>query len=131
MEEGKFLGPERRKYDRFKDKVFIFGNFRLNLTEEFKAFTGDISAGGVMFETEKDIPQDMRLGLEIYQPKDRQKNMVFAIPVLTKIVWKRKIEKENFEPGENRYRIGIEFLEIKEEYRERIAKYVEEGIYEK
>ncbi len=128
MEEGKFLGPERRKYDRFKDKVFIFGNFRLNPTEEFKAFTEDISAGGVMFETEKDIPQDMRLGLEIYQPKDRQKNMVFAIPVLTKIVWKRKIEKEIFEPGENRYRIGIEFLEIKEEDRERIAKYVEESI---
>ncbi len=119
---------ERRRFSRFKDNIFIFGNLRLNPIEEFKVFTSDISAGGLMFDTEKDIPQDVRLDLEIYQPRDRRKSMIFSIPVSAKIVWKRGIEKENSEQGENRYRIGIEFFELKEEDRERIAKYVEEGI---
>ncbi|MDP2789327.1 MAG: PilZ domain-containing protein [bacterium] len=119
---------ERRRFSRLKDNIFIFGNLRLNPIEEFKVFTSDISAGGLMFDTEKDIPQDVRLDFEIYQSRDRRKSMIFSIPVSAKIVWKREIEKENFEQGENRYRIGIEFLELKEEDRERIAKYVEEGI---
>lgn len=128
MEGNKSLGSERRKYSRLKDNVFIFGDLNSNPTEEFKVFTSDISAGGLMFDTEKDIPQDVKLDLEIYQPRDRRKSMIFSIPVSAKIVWKREIEKENFEQGENRYRIGIEFLELKEEDRERIAKYVVEGI---
>lgn len=130
MEGNKSSSSERRKYPRLKDNVFIFGNLTSNPTGEFKAFTRDISAGGLMFETEKDIPQDMRLDLEIYQPRDRRKSMIFSIPVLTKIVWKRKIEKDNFEQGENKYRVGIEFSEIKEEDRKIIAKYVERKISE-
>ncbi len=127
MEGDKSFGSERRKHPRLKDNVFIFGNLTSSPTEEFKVFTSDISAGGLMFDTEKDISQDVRLGLEIYQPRDRRKSMIFSILVSAKIAWKKKIEKENFEPGENRHRIGIEFLELKEEDREKIAKYVEDG----
>lgn len=128
MEGDKSLGSEMRKYHRLKDNVFIFGNLTSNPNEEFKAFTRDISAGGLMFETEKDIPQDMRLDLEIYQPSDRRKTMVFSIPVLARVVWTRGIEKDNLEEGENKYRIGIEFLEIKEEDRQRVAKFINESI---
>lgn len=131
MEEDKFLGSERRKCRRLKDNVFIFGNLTSSSTEEFKAFTRNISAGGLMFDTEKDIPQDARLGLEIYQPRDRRKTVIFSTSVLARVVWERKIEKDNFEETENKYRIGIEFLEIKEEDRKRIAMYVEEHPLEK
>ena len=127
MERDKSSSSERRKYPRLKDNIFILGNLRSG-SEEFKAFTRDINVGGLMFETERDISEESELELEIYQPANRQKNIIFSIPVLAKMVWKREIEKENFEQGENRYRIGIEFLELKEEDRGRIAKYVEEGI---
>lgn len=128
MAEERILKSERRKYSRLKDNVFIFSNLTSSPTKEFKAFTLDISAGGLMFETEKALPQDMRLDLEIYQPRDRRKSVIFSIPVLAKIVWKKEVEKEDFQQGENRHRIGIEFLELKEEDRKRIAKYVKEGI---
>lgn len=79
-----------------------------------------------MFEIERDIPQDSGLELEIYQPVGRYKRMIFSIPVLAKVIWIRQIEKDNFEAGENKYKIGIEFSEIKEEDRQRITKYLEE-----
>lgn len=125
MKEDKFLGLERRKITRFKDKVFIFGNLRQNSAEELKAFSEDISAGGLMFETEKDISGQSKLELEMYQPMDYGKRMIFSIPILAKVSWVRRIEKKIFEQGENKYRVGIEFLEIKEEDRKIIATYVE------
>jgi c-di-GMP-binding flagellar brake protein YcgR len=119
---------ERRKFSRFRDNIFIFGNLKLSPTEKFKAFTENISAGGLMLEMERDIPNQSELELEMYQPLDRDKRVIFSIPVLGRVVWTRKIEKDNFQEGENKYRVGIEFSEIKEEDRKRITKYVEEGI---
>lgn len=116
---------ERRRFSRLKDNIFIFGNLRLSPIEEFKALTKDISAGGLMLETERDISEESELELQIYQPMDSDKRVIFSILVLTKVKWIRQIEKDNFEQGENKYRVGIEFLELKEEDRERIAKYVE------
>lgn len=127
MEEDKSSNSEKRKYHRLKDNVFIFGDLTSSPSEEFKAFTEDISAGGLMFKTERDILKDTRLSLEIYQPRDGRKSMIFSIPVLARVAWIREIEKDNFEDGENKYRVGIEFSEIKEEDRQKIIKYVEEN----
>jgi len=127
MDEDKTLDLDRRRYSRLGDSVFILGNLRSNPTEKFRAPTQNISAGGLMFETEKDISQDTTLDLEIYQPIDCRKSTIFSIAVLARVAWIREIEKNNFEEGRNKYRIGVEFLEIKEEDRSRIAEYVEEG----
>lgn len=124
MEGDKSLGSEMRKYPRLKDNIFILGNLRSG-SGEFKAFTENLSVGGLMFKTERNIPQDMRLDIEIYQPRDSRKSMIFSIPVLARVVWIKEIEKDNFEDGENKYRVGIEFGEIKEEDRQKIIKYVE------
>lgn len=131
MEKDKFPDLERRNYSRFRDNIFIFGNLRLSPTEKFKAFTEDISAGGLMFETERDVSKMSEVELEIYQPMDSDKKVIFSIPVLARGVWIRKIEKENFEDGENKYRVGIEFLEIKEEDRKIITTYVQRRRSEK
>lgn len=125
LKEDKSLSLERRKIPRLKDKVFIFGNLRQNPAEEFKAFSEDISAGGLMFETERAFPVQDKLELEMYQPMAHDKGIIFSIPVLAKVAWMRRIEKNNFEPGENKYRVGIEFSEIKEKDRKLIAAYVE------
>lgn len=129
MGEDQFSGSEKRKYSRLKDAVFISGNLTSsNSTSsnpgEFKAFSRDISAGGLMFETEKDIPQDMRLDLEIYQPVCPRKIIFFSSFANAKVIWSRKIDKDHFEEGENKYRVGVEFLEINGEDRKRIDTYV-------
>lgn len=130
MEKDKFPDLERRKFSRFRDNIFVFGNLRSSPTEKFKAFTEDISAGGLMFETERDVPKMSEFELEIYQPMDCEKGVIFSISLLAKVKWTRIIEKDNFEQGENKHRVGIEFSEIKEEDRKIIAKYVERKISE-
>jgi len=131
MGRDRYPDLERRRFPRLKDNIFVFGNIRLNPIEEFKAITKDISAGGLMFETERNISKESKINMEICQPVNRDKTMIFCIPALAKVVWVREIDKDNFESGENKYRVGTEFLEIKEEDRKRIADYIEEDIQDR
>lgn len=126
MEKEMSPDLERRRYPRLQDNVFVFCILGSNSCEEFKAFTKDMSAGGLMFEAERDIPKASRLELEIYQPTGRRNDMFFSISVLVRVIWTNKIDKDNFEEGENRFRIGVKFLEIEREDRKRISKYIEE-----
>ena len=84
-----------------------------------------------MFETEREVLSEDELKLEIYQPITSSKNVIFSIAVWTKVIWARKIEKDNLEEGENKYRVGIEFTKIEEEDKQRIANYVEECALQK
>ena len=78
-----------------------------------------------MFDTERNIfKENDELELEIYQPLNRDKTKVFCIPVSAKVMWIKKTEKEQFKNGENTYRIGIRFLEIQEQDRQKIIEYV-------
>lgn len=128
MGEDKFLNSERRRFPRLKDNIFIFGKLSSTSSGEFKAVTRNISAGGLLFETDRNIPKKSKLEMEIYQPLDRDKRVIFSIPVWLKVSWVKKIVKEKFEQGENRYRIGLEFLKIKDDDRERITKFISESI---
>jgi c-di-GMP-binding flagellar brake protein YcgR len=125
MERKRLPDLESRRYPRLKDNILIFGNL---MSSPFKAFTQDISVGGLMFESERNISKERQLEIEIYQPADPHKHMIFSIAVLAKIIWVKKIVKENFEPGENKYRIGMEFSKIKDEDRHRIAEYIENNL---
>ncbi|MDD5731063.1 MAG: PilZ domain-containing protein [Candidatus Omnitrophica bacterium] len=127
MGEDKPLRQERRKSPRFKDNFLILENFDCKPTGGFKALARNISAGGLMFETEKEIPLHSELKLEIYQAQDHDKKIIFSIPVKAKVVWKRKIDKQDFEKGENKYRVALEFLEIAEGDRKMISRYAGAG----
>lgn len=131
MNKGRSPNSERRRFPRLKEDIFIFGKLRASPSEEFRAITQDISAGGLMFETERNISQESELEVEIYQPRDSDKRVIFSISVRPKVIWIQKIAKEKFEPGENRYRVGIEFSEIKEEDRKIVAKYIESNLLER
>lgn len=115
---------ERRKFPRLKDNIFILGAVKANHAYEFKAFTRNIGGGGLMFETDRDIPAGSELELEIYQPSDSGKNVIFSVHVVAKAAWTKEIEKDAFEEGENRHQVGVEFSEIKEEDRQRIVNFV-------
>ena len=77
MDMEKSQDLERRKFPRLKDNIFILGVLKANHAAEFKAFTRDISGGGLMFETDRDIPAGSELELEIYQPSDSGKKYYF------------------------------------------------------
>lgn len=128
MKTGSLPDLERRKTPRHKDNIFIFAKAISSPIREFKAITKDISAGGLMFETERNIPKKNVLEVEIYQPTDRYKRGFFSISVLAKLSWIKKIEKNSFEEGENKYRVGIKFSGIKEKDRKVIARYVDDNV---
>lgn len=131
MEADKLAHLEGRKFIRLKDHVFIFCDLGSNFSDGSKTITQNISGGGAMLETERQIRPGREFKLEIYQPTGRSRKMIFSIPVLAKVVWNRKIEKTSFEEGENKYRMGLKFLDIKDEDRQRIVKYVKESVSEK
>ncbi len=118
------VGLEKRKVPRFNGQILISAHF--NSTGEIKVLTENISEGGLMFETTRAIQRDTLLEMEIYQPICSCKSMIFSIPALVKVVWIKQRQKDHFEKGENKYTVGGEFLEIKEEDRQRIAKYVKD-----
>jgi c-di-GMP-binding flagellar brake protein YcgR len=124
MDMEKSQDLEKRKFPRLKDNIFILGVLKANHAAEFKAFTRDISGGGLMFETDRDIPAGSELELEIYQPSDSGKNIIFSVHVAAKAAWTKEIKKDAFEEGENRYQVGVEFSEIKKEDRQRIVNFV-------
>lgn len=112
---------ERRKYPRLKDNIFI--SYRLK-SKIFKAISQDISGGGLMFEADRKIPLGADLELEIYQPANSFKTLIFVIPVLVKVTWRKKIKYGFLEMGENEYKVGVSFSRMSEDNRKRIIKYV-------
>ena len=120
-------GLEKRKISRLEDNVFISTDSSPSSTGEFKAVTQNIGVGGLMFETEEEISVGKELKFEIYQPTKSSKDIIFSLPVLAKVVWVKRIKKDHFEQGENRYMTGVEFMEIREEDRQRIAEYLEDN----
>ncbi|MFH1519632.1 MAG: PilZ domain-containing protein [Candidatus Omnitrophota bacterium] len=130
MEKDKFVSFERRKFLRLEKNLFITYCLESNTSDKVKAIAKNISGGGLMFETERDIPPGSKLELEIHQPIKHSKDIIFSIATLARVIWSRNIKKESFEQGENKYRIGVEFLEIKKEDRQKIASYAGDGTLE-
>lgn len=124
IREDSLDGFKKRKFSRVKEDIFIFQHLKSGNPDKFMAITRDIGGGGLMFETERSILQGEILDFEIYQPIDPRKIIFFSIFAKAKVIWIRKIDKDNFEKGENKYRVGVEFSEINGEDRKRVDTYV-------
>lgn len=124
IREDSLNALEKRKFSRVKENIFIFQHLKSGNPDKFMAITCDIGGGGLMFETERSIPQGGILDFEIYQPIDSRKIIFFSIFAKAKVIWIRKIDKDHFEEGENKYRVGVEFSEINGEDRKRVDTYV-------
>jgi len=122
-EEKKDFVLDKRNFSRIQDRILIICNS--NSSPGLKAFTKDISAGGLMLELDRKIPVGDKLDLEICQPINRDKTIILSITTLVKVIWVGKIGRDKFEEGENKYKMGVQFLEINEDNRSRIADYIE------
>ncbi|MFH1245778.1 MAG: PilZ domain-containing protein [Candidatus Omnitrophota bacterium] len=115
---------EKRETLRFNDFIFISYHLTDKPLEEYKAVTKNISCKGLMFELEKKVQPGTCLEFALYQPINQFKTIIFVIHTLARVVWMQKIKLDFFEGGENRYRMGIEFIRLKDSDREMIQQYV-------
>lgn len=116
----KYIGIERRKFPRLEIPLFIF--YRLETGDSFvmlKAISRNISGQGLMFEIEKPLPIGSMLYLEIYQPSVRYKDLIFLVYVRARAIWVDEEVKDN------KYQIGVEFVEVEKEDKAKIMEYVE------
>ncbi|MFC1592596.1 PilZ domain-containing protein [Candidatus Omnitrophota bacterium] len=114
---------ERRKSPRLEDNIFVSYDSGLR---SCRFIAQNISLGGLMFESEKRISPGNNLVLEIYQPINQFRSLIFVISVKARVAWVKKIKQSFFEIGENKYKVGIEFIELQEEYKSKMLGYIRE-----
>lgn len=122
----KYIGPERRKFPRLGIPQLVL--YRLETNDPFvmfKTISRNISGQGLMFETDKPLFMGSRLPLEIYQPSVKYKDLIFLVACLAKVIWINRKEGANGLAGDNKYQIGVEFVKMEEEDKDRIIEHVE------
>jgi len=109
---------EKRIFDRLEERINLKYRIIKPTLEEKQYFvtTKDISAGGLSFISEKPIPSDAILELEIEMWDSPN-----PIKCLGKVVRMAKFQENN----EEFYNIGVLFLDLSPADRTRIIKYAE------
>jgi len=112
------VNVERRRFPRLDTSVDIeYGIFKKESLQEGKAVTKNISAGGICLI----VYEKIEIGT-ILDIRSNLKDINYIIKARGKIVW-----SSNFTvmPGNiARYDLGIEFVEIKEDDRQKLSQYV-------
>ena len=122
-----YLHRERRKFPRLKDNVFIF--YRLEGSRKIiENVTKDLSAGGLMFETDKLVSTSATLELEVYMPLNFDKTIISSIFIGARIVWTDEIKEGSSLKGSNKYKAGVELVQVRKEDKIRIIDYVNRKI---
>lgn len=93
-------------------------------TNTIKGFTDNISAGGLMFETDRSMSRTKDFILEIYQPQRESQNDIISIATLAKVKWVKRIDTADRLEGANKFKIGMEFIKLNNRTRKIIANYV-------
>lgn len=109
-------GKEKRVFTRLKTHHLI--KYRvLSSREKTLSFVRNISAGGVLFYSEEELPLDSTLEMKINIPPNTE-----PVNVIAKVVRSHPLKKVGG------YEVGVEFVHIEEEDRELINKRIL-GIY--
>jgi uncharacterized protein (TIGR02266 family) len=117
MKEKETDVQERRKYVRLTADVEVrYDVLDTKSHEAMQAVTRNISAGGICLIINEQLPIGTVLQLDIYLPQNQP-----VIKAKGKIVWISAFRMAN---EKERYDAGIEFIEIDEEQRKIIDKYV-------
>ncbi|MCM8774490.1 MAG: PilZ domain-containing protein [Candidatus Omnitrophica bacterium] len=117
--ENKYIinNKERRKFLRIEVAVNVVYSVIGNEQLSGEAVTKNISEGGICLVVHNKIDLNSLLSLKIHLPDGKE-----PIQVTGKVVW--KAEYTFIIIQESRYDLGIQFLDISETDRNRIANYV-------
>ncbi len=90
-----------------------------------KRFTKNISAGGLMFESDGPLPRQDIFILDIYQPSIQSGQEFISITALAKVKWVTPIDFTKEYEGIDKFKVGMEFLKLDDRDRSTIAKYAQ------
>ena len=114
VKRSKIKPGKRHLYPR-KNKCLICYRSRNDNTEEVKeAFVNGRSADGLDFDTFEPIDPGADLECEIYQLAGSQKTVIIPAFITAKVEWIKKIDNAA-DHGGNKYRIGVRFVEARDE----------------
>ncbi len=110
-----YVGLNMRRFERilYKAKVKIF--LSENKTETMQ--TVDISEGGICFITRKPLKTDSKINVRL--EFDKTKDPI--IHAKARVAWIKKIELLSGE-SINKYKVGVEFIDLESKYRKIISK---------
>ena len=109
---------ERRRFTRLDCRTAVQYRDLVQPREPYAGgLTKDISAGGLMFETAQFFSHQHRLLIQLTLP-----SRAALIRAVTQVMWVRK------RPHDDRYDIGLRFIEITVQDQETVASHVERGI---
>ncbi|MDD5454432.1 MAG: PilZ domain-containing protein [Candidatus Ratteibacteria bacterium] len=110
-----FEGAERRKSVRISPPLTLrFIVYSQNKAKEFVAFIKDISLEGVRIELEEKLPKGSMIEAQIYSPE------LPSIDLIGTVVREIDFDKG----GRIFYEVGMQFLEMSDEARERLHNYL-------
>ena len=116
----KYSGPERRKYHRLEEKLpLLYQTTRQGDVK--KTTTKNIGGGGLSFEAEIYVPPTATIEIQVNKPIDDGLKAILPIHANAKVVWIKHV-------GTGKYRLGLEFVDIKEKHRAEIIREVEEKL---
>lgn len=90
-----------------------------------KGFTKNISAGGLMFESDGPLSRQDTFILEIYQPSIQSGQEFISITTLAKVRWAAPVDLTKEYEAIDKFKVGMEFLKFDDRDRNIIAKYVQ------
>lgn len=109
---------EKRKFVRLDTRVKVEYHI-IELSEtELKSFTKNLSQGGICLFLDSLVRKDTLLELKLFLPEQTE-----PIQTTGKIVWIDSFKLGN-KDAQEQYEAGIEFINISDEDRKKIAKYV-------
>ncbi len=118
------METERRGYRRVACKARISYSIiaQKQTSTSKKSTTVNISPSGVMFPIGHHITPNTRLDIELFlSPGSFFYTSAVKVRAIGEVRWASRVN------GTKRYNLGIQFTQIKDEHRERIANYIYEG----
>ncbi len=109
---------EKRKFARLNILVDVAYKKQDAVKEEKLTLTKNISKGGICFIGYESLRESDIIDLQIYLPED--KNPVSA---MARVVWVKEFLIGEIPKGK-RYDVGVEFVQISEEDKTRIDRYI-------
>jgi hypothetical protein len=120
---------DKRSVPRIRDHSFVF--LHLNDTERrqaVQAVTNDISSGGLCIDTTVQVRPGDLFSVEMYAPLDYHKRVLESMYVKTEVAWVKEISSD---ADSNRFRVGLAYKEIAGNDREKLSRYVENGVVDR
>lgn len=115
-EENNRSGQDRRRFNRLERHLPLqFRNIEKNSPEMSGSLTRDISGGGIRFVSSDFLPVQTSVGMQLSLESN-----LHTLPATARVVWVQKL------PYNENFMIGLEFLNIENENRAKIIRYVNE-----